>query len=198
LSQVTLILGGARSGKSSFAEKLALKRAGENGVLYVATAEPLDAEMQERVIQHRAARPASWRTLETAYNLAADIKANWQTEQLALIDCLTVWTSNLLLRECEFSPTDPDDIILPDMVKLEKSIIAELTNLIEDCRQKQRGLIMVSNEVGMGLVPPYPMGRAYRDMLGRVNQRLAQEADEVFMVLAGLPVNWKALSEAFP
>jgi adenosylcobinamide kinase / adenosylcobinamide-phosphate guanylyltransferase len=191
---ISLILGGARSGKSSFAEKLALKRAGEQGVLSVATAEPFDAEMRARIAKHRAERPATWRTVEAPYNLCAEIQANWQTEKLALLDCLTVWVSNLLLRDSKFNPDNPDDVTLPDVAALEQAISNELNQLLEFCRQNNYGLIIVSNEVGMGLVPPYPMGRIYRDMLGRINQKLAGHADEVFMVLAGMAVDWKKLA----
>jgi adenosylcobinamide kinase/adenosylcobinamide-phosphate guanylyltransferase len=190
-------LGGARSGKSHFGEKLAIQRAGENGVLYVATAEPFDAEMRNRIAKHRAERPPTWRTVEAPHALFNQIKANGQTEKLILIDCLTVWTSNLLLRESSFDPANPDDISLPDMFRLETHIMAELNELLSYCRENDYSLIMVSNEVGMGLVPPYPMGRVYRDMLGRVNQNLALQADEVFMVLAGLAVDWKKLAQSF-
>lgn len=206
-NRISLILGGARSGKSSFAEKLAQARAGENGVLYVATLQPFDEEMRERVIKHKASRPASWRTVEAPFELASGLFAGLKKEKLALIDCLTVWTGNRILRESGLDidhavlEDDPEGAIpeasltekQPDYVKLEVDIIKELEEMITEARRRKTGLIMVSNEVGMGLVPPYPLGRAYRDLLGRVNQRLAALSDEVFLVVAGIPVDLKKL-----
>src|SRR3954452_17215385 len=99
--KITLVLGGARSGKSTLAEKIVLKRAGESGVLYVATLQPFDSEMQQRISSHKASRPATWRTLEAPYNLAGPVLENLQDEKLVLLDCLTVWASNRLLRDME-------------------------------------------------------------------------------------------------
>lgn len=231
--KLTLILGGARSGKSTLAEKLAQIRAGEaGGVLYVATLLPYDAEMRERVALHRASRPASWRTLEAPYKLTEAILANLQGESLVLLDCLTVWTANRLIalmepglmvpteifeEELPVTPAIEQSVQLPvelpveppttpeqaaagdkaekviDYLALEREMGAELDNLLTGLQEGGVGLVLVSNEVGMGLVPPYPLGRAYRDLLGRLNQRLAGRADEVFFVLAGIPVDLKRL-----
>lgn len=208
-NRITLVLGGARSGKSSLAEKLATKRAGETGVLYLATLQPYDEEMRERVVRHRASRPAKWRTVEAPYNLAESLLGGLQSEQLALIDCLTVWTGNLMVREGGYSMGEvlEEDLaeaaqekaanqakIEPDYQRLELEIMQELEEIIKAARQGSLGLIIVSNEVGMGLVPPYPLGRAYRDLLGRVNQRLASWCDEVFLVVAGIPLDLKKLA----
>jgi adenosylcobinamide kinase/adenosylcobinamide-phosphate guanylyltransferase len=209
--RISLILGGARSGKSRFAEKLAARRAGEQGVLYVATLQPFDDEMRERVVSHRASRPATWQTVEAPLKLANGLLPAIQNQQLALIDCLTVWTGNLILRESglEHSISDgineeevqilspQSSVLSPDYIRLEAEIISELESIITEARRREFGLIMVSNEVGMGLVPPYPLGRAYRDLLGRVNQRLAYLADEAFFVLAGIPVDLKRLQAEF-
>jgi adenosylcobinamide kinase / adenosylcobinamide-phosphate guanylyltransferase len=234
IEKVTLILGGARSGKSALAEKLASVRTGDSGnVLYVATLQPFDNEMRDRIVRHKASRPASWRTLETPFNLADDLGNGWQGEQIILLDCLTLWTSNLLLRESELDrnfieenamygeiyddqppqlETDREENITsdlqmtapsrprpqpsapPDYAGLEKRITADIECVVNFARQKNCGLLIVSNEVGMGLVPPYPLGRIYRDMLGRANQRLATLADEVFIVFAGIPVELKKLA----
>jgi adenosylcobinamide kinase / adenosylcobinamide-phosphate guanylyltransferase len=206
--RITLILGGARSGKSHLAEKLARSRAANTGgVLYVATLAPADAEMRERVIQHRASRPATWRTLEAPFDLTGPVMAALQAETLVLLDCLTIWTANRLMaamepglltppevfeEELPESPARPDQPVT-DYRALEDDLGSELDRLLAGLRGREVGLVLVSNEVGMGLVPPYPLGRAYRDMLGRLNQRLAAQADEVFFVLAGIPVDLKRL-----
>ena len=241
-TKITLILGGARSGKSNLAEKLAYQRAKtENGVLYLATLVPSDNEMVQRVGQHRAARPATWRTLERPYELAQPVSEYLQQEQIVLLDCLTVWASNWLIREEGSladlmsdplpdqtastpkplanlsSPLEPDreetitsdlQVDFPgasasrqpkqfDYAALETTLLEELEHLIAGLRQRGIGLILVSNEVGMGLVPPYPLGRLYRDLLGRINQYVARMADEVFMVIAGIPVDLKQLQAKF-
>ena len=203
VSRISLILGGARSGKSSLAEKLAERRAGEHGVLYLATLQPFDSEMEARVVQHQASRPATWRTIEAPYTLRESLFAGLQTEKLTLIDCLTVWSGNLVLRESGLELTEAiaEDELLPqtppqaepDYRRVESEIQLELETLIAQARQRELGLIIVSNEVGMSLVPPYPLGRAYRDLLGRVNQHVAALADEVFLVVAGIPVDLKRL-----
>ncbi len=203
---VTLVLGGARSGKSAFAEKLALQRAGKEKVLYVATLQPFDQELEERVAIHRASRPGTWRTLEAPFALSLPVFRDLQDEKLVLIDCLTVWTSNLLIRENGETREDglPENSLKRnptaaqlegqfDEKTLEVKIKAELENLVLEVKARGLGLVLVSNEVGMGLVPPYPLGRYYRDLLGRVNQFVAGMAEEVFIVWAGIPVDLKKL-----
>ena len=214
-------MGGARSGKSTLAEKLAATRAGEaGGVLYVATMLPYDGEMRDRIKQHQASRQAGWRTLEAPYQLAGAVLANLSGEKLVLLDCLTVWTANRLIAVMEpgfMAPAEileepsvePQDVDQPaksqetatgaaaiDYLALEEELSAELEKLLAGLQERGVGLVLVSNEVGMGLVPPYPLGRAYRDLLGRLNQRLAGRADEVFFVLAGIPVDLKRLQAA--
>jgi adenosylcobinamide kinase/adenosylcobinamide-phosphate guanylyltransferase len=214
--KITLVLGGARSGKSALAEKIAHTRAGDSGVLYVATLQPFDAEMRERVVSHQTSRPVNWRTLETPYNLAGPVLENLQAEKLVLLDCLTVWASNRLLRDMEPGLLGPAEIFedLPgaesaaqepprteaiqpfDYKTLESEMALELEKLLAGLKEREAGLVLVSNEVGMGLVPPYPLGRVYRDLLGRLNQRVAALADEVFLVVAGIPVDLKKFEAA--
>jgi len=179
-TRITLILGGARSGKSRYAQNLA-EASATSPVLFVATAEAGDEEMAARITAHRAARPSHWHTLEEPRRLAAAISA-WQPEPaLILVDCLTLWVSNLLLS----LPNPPDPSAATALV------MAETERLLECIQQSRAAWILVSNEVGMGLVPPYPLGRLYRDLLGSVNQRLAGVADEVIFMVASLPMRLK-------
>jgi len=161
-----LILGGARSGKSRYAERL-VEGAAISG-LYCATAEAGDAEMAERIAAHRARRSPFWRTVEAPLALAQVIAAEAARERPVLIDCLTLWLSNLLL-----AGRDAD---------------GEARLLCSALREAAGPIVLVSNEVGMGLVPETPLGRKFRDAAGRLNQEVAALADRVVFVAAGLPL----------
>ena len=176
-SEIILILGGARSGKSRFAQQLATEL-GER-VLFIATGVPMDEEMRRRIELHQKARPKTWRTLETPTGVAMAIGEHIKDANVVVLDCLTFLVSNLMDNETEESEA------------LEKEITAELSELLE--QKKSASLIIVSNEVGMGIVPAYPLGRAYRDLLGRANQFIAQRADRVYLMIAGIPLELKAL-----
>ena len=180
MSKLTLILGGARSGKSTYAEELARKLGGDN-VLYVATAEALDQEMQDRIAKHRAQRPRAWRTLEAPLHPGQQLLAQRPTEPVILLDCLTMLVSNILLAREEEGES-----------AIEAAVQEEVGRLIAAARQLDAHLIIVSNEVGLGLVPDNALGRAYRDLLGRANQTLARAADEVIFMVAGLPMSIKS------
>ena len=183
--QLTLILGGARSGKSAFAERLA--RAAKN-VLFVATAEPLDDDMARRIAAHRRARPAHWRTLEEPLNLAAAIPPALANADIVLLDCLTLWVSNMLLKaETALDPA-----------AAEAAILAAATELLDICETSNAAWILVSNEVGLGVVPASPLGRAYRDALGKVNALAAARADKVYLMTAGLALDLTALGARRP
>ena len=187
---LVLILGGARSGKSAYAERLAAEWAGEEDqVLYVATAEALDEEMAQRIARHRAARPASWRTLEEPYDLGPVIAAASVAASVVLVDCVTLWISNLLLGP------ERDETRALDADAAEEAALYAVDRLLAAHRAGTARTILVSNEVGMGLVPPYPIGRRYRDLLGRVNMWLAAAADEVILMVAGLPLRIKPTGE---
>jgi adenosylcobinamide kinase/adenosylcobinamide-phosphate guanylyltransferase len=176
---VILILGGARSGKSEYAQRLAEEMG--RSVLYVATATAGDEEMAERIARHRAARPAHWRTLEAPTDVGEALKAAIADARVVLMDCLTLLVSNLLM---ELGETAGEEA-------LAKQAVRELEEVLRVCEAHGATLIVVSNEVGMGLVPPYPMGRVYRDALGRVNQWLADRADRVILMVAGIPLELK-------
>ena len=173
---ITLILGGARSGKSSHAQSLA--EATGKSVTFLATAQAFDEEMSARIQKHRAERPAGWKTLEIPCDIAAhrpQIKSD-----VVILDCITLLVSNLLMQFVK------DDLVeeAPFMLAVQK----EIEGLIGIIREQKQDWIIVSNELGLGLVPPYQMGRVYRDALGWANQRLAREADHVLFMVAGIPM----------
>jgi adenosylcobinamide kinase/adenosylcobinamide-phosphate guanylyltransferase len=190
--ELILLLGGARSGKSSFAEKLTAQFG--DRVLYVATAQADDAEMEARITVHRQSRPSHWRTLESSKGVGKAVCAALleQGADVILLDCLTLLVSNVILDGLWLSEEDFDSV---DEAAAQKRVAAELEALVEAYRESDISWIVVSNEVGWGLVPPYPLGRVYRDLLGWANQRLAGLADRVYLMVAGLPVDVKALSD---
>jgi adenosylcobinamide kinase/adenosylcobinamide-phosphate guanylyltransferase len=189
--ELILLLGGARSGKSRFAEKLTA-RFGER-VLYVATAQARDEEMAARIAAHRRGRPATWRTIEapTAVGKAVRTALAEEPVDVVILDCITLLVSNVILDGLWFSEKDFDGV---DETVVGPRVDLELDGLLRAVQESEVPWIVVSNEVGWGLVPSYPMGRAYRDYLGWFNQCLAAVADRVYLMVAGLPVDVKALS----
>jgi adenosylcobinamide kinase/adenosylcobinamide-phosphate guanylyltransferase len=177
---LTLILGGARSGKSVHAQQLARERGGDD-VLFVATAQALDDEMTARIESHRRERPAGWRTLEAPRHTGQAI-ARAEPSAVVLVDCLTLLVSNAVLAQAPESAS---------AAEAEAAALAEVKELLAAYQSGTASWIVISNEVGLGLVPPYPVGRAYRDALGRANQRLAAQADEVVLMVAGIPMKIK-------
>ena len=202
-----LILGGARSGKSRFAQQMA-KGLGEK-VLFVATGQPLDEEMASRIEEHKRIRPKNWRTLEIDVKVGQRLKERIEDADVVLLDCLTLLVSNILTKEGEESSCHCESFVschsegekrLKNLARdrlgetiseAEKQVMAEVEELIE-CINKHKGIfIVVSNEVGLGLVPENKLGRVYRDLLGKANQLLAQHADEVYFMVSGIPVKIK-------
>ncbi len=169
LPPVTLVLGGARSGKSGFAEGITV--AHPRGCVYLATAEIGDAEMAERVRKHRARREAHWRTIEAPLEIAEAIVAETEQGAAVLVDCLTLWLSNLMAAGRDSG--------------------VETEALVRALGQAGGPVVFVSNEVGLGIVPDNALARAFRDHAGRMNQRLAEIANAVFFVAAGLPLRLK-------
>ncbi|MEE8419413.1 MAG: bifunctional adenosylcobinamide kinase/adenosylcobinamide-phosphate guanylyltransferase [Dehalococcoidales bacterium] len=175
-----LIIGGARGGKSHFAQELALKSGKQ--VLFVATAEAGDDEMGRRIREHQKNRPAGWRTLEAATNIGQAIREHSGDAGVILVDCVTLLVNNIFSRY-----TDPAGE-MTDVPMIEKEVASEIDELIKCVSGLEAAFIIVTNEVGMDLVPANEMGRLYRDLLGRANQLLAAQADEVYLMVAGLPV----------
>ena len=166
IPRLTLVLGGARSGKSRYAEELVMRVAPP--WTYIATAEAFDDEMTERIAHHRQRRDANWQTVDAPRDLAGAIGG---LAGPALIDCLTLWLSNVMLAE--------------------RDVEAESERLLAALGSAPGPLVAVSNEVGLGLVPETPLGRAFRDAQGRLNQRVAAAADRVIFMAAGLPLSLK-------
>ena len=175
-----LIIGGARSGKSHFAQAMALKLG--KPVLFVATAEAGDEEMRQRIEEHRRTRPSDWNTLEVTTHIGSQISEKIGGAKVVIVDCITLLVNNLFNQYSD-QADQPIDASL-----IESKLIAEMNELIECINRTGASFVMVTNEVGTGLVPPNQLGRLYRDWLGKANQMLAQVADEVYLMVAGLPV----------
>lgn len=177
---IILVTGGARSGKSSFAENLYKN---ENEVVYIATSKIFDKEMENRVEAHRKQRPITWRTFEANYNLDKAV----EKEDFYLLDCITLLSSNIMYDITK----DLEDIDFSTQEKVEKRITNELDKLINKIRRENKNLILVTNELGMSIVPENKLARMYRDIQGRINQKVAKESDQVYLVVCGLPVRVK-------
>lgn len=172
------MLGGARSGKSRFAQDMAGKLSEK--VLFVATAEALDKEMQARIEEHRRSRDGPWRTIEAPRNVGVAVEENLHDAEVVLVDCLTLLVSNVMTgggRESEAGG--------------EQAAIAEVQALINTVSRVRATCIVVSNEVGLGLVPDNALGRVYRDVLGKANQMMAASVDDVYFLAAGIPLKIK-------
>ena len=172
----TLIIGGARSGKSHFAQELALKSGG--AVLFVATAEAGDEEMKQRIEEHRKARPRTWKTLEVTNNVGYQITQNIGKATTVIIDCITLLINNIFQQHGKKL----------DTATTEKEVMNEIGVLLNCIERVNGSFIIVTNEVGLGLVPADRLSRLYRDLLGKANQVLAQHADEVYLMVAGIPI----------
>ncbi|TCV66759.1 adenosylcobinamide kinase /adenosylcobinamide-phosphate guanylyltransferase [Neorhizobium sp. R1-B] len=167
--QLTLVLGGARSGKSAFSETLARATGFERH--YIATGRAYDEEMRERIARHRADRGKQWVTHEIPLDLTVQIQSIDGPGRVILVDCLTLWITNLMMEE--------------------RDIDAATTELTGVLRLLSAPIILVSNEVGLGIVPENKMAREFRDHAGRLHQRIAAVADDVYFVAAGLPLRMK-------
>lgn len=174
--KVIFIFGGARSGKSRFAQELAGKLGKE--VLFVATAEPRDEEMRARIEEHKKLRPPHWRIAELINDIAKGIEAQSGDAEVVVVDCLTLLVSNLLTRGVNYA-------------QAEEQVMAEINELINCMDRLSVSFIIISNEVGMGIVPENELARYYRDLLGKVNQLISHKADQVYLMVAGTPLKIK-------
>lgn len=177
---IYLVTGGARSGKSTFAESIYKDR---EDVVYIATSRSYDSEMDERIAHHKNSRPSEWRTYEGNYELINCIG----DEKSYLLDCITVLTSNIMFDITE----DKEYIDFKLQKEVEDRVISEIEGLIVSIKNNDYDLVMVTNEVGDSIVPEHHVSRVFRDIQGRVNQRIAKLCDEVYLVCCGIPVKIK-------
>jgi adenosylcobinamide kinase / adenosylcobinamide-phosphate guanylyltransferase len=174
---VTLVLGGARSGKSRYAQELA---SAFQRVVYIATARRDDAEMRAKIARHRRERPAQWKTIEVSTGLDQALRKAGPQADLLLVDCLTLYMAHIMGRKTSRGRSEVRD---------------HIQRLSAAVREADASVVLVSNEVGWGVVPPYQSGRDYRDLLGELNQQMAQVADRVILMIAGLPLTVKERSK---
>ena len=180
-----LVTGGGKSGKSRFAEEL-VQKAGEN-ILYIATAEAVDAEMKHRIELHQQRRPEGWKTHEGYVALEKVVQENSNVDGI-LLDCVTVWLTNLCFYFGGFEEAQMD------YVMIRKSILAEVEKFIISVNEATTSVVLVTNEIGLGLVPGTKFSRFFRDLAGEINERLAKEAEYVYFVVSGIPLQIKGAS----
>lgn len=188
MGKLILITGGARSGKSCFAEKTAADKAQNGKVLYVATAIPFDDEMKERIKRHKESRPKEWDTYEGYKNLGQLLESSGSNYKAVLLDCVTVMLTNLLW---EYPGMDFDIPSFETLQEAEQFVTDEFDKLTEACSKCEADVIMVTNELGSGLVPENAISRTFRDIAGRINQKIALKSDEVYLTVCGIPMKIK-------
>lgn len=181
MSKITLVTGGARSGKSTFAQSIFLGKE----VLYIATSIPFDDEMKDRIRKHIEDRPKNWNTIECYKDI--DVHLKDRKEKYMLLDCLTIMVTNLMFHY----ENDWENIDIEGINKIESLITDEVKRLIECVRLLDTNIVIVTNELGMGIVPSNLLSRVFRDIAGRVNQILGKYADEVYFVVSGIPIKIK-------
>lgn len=185
MGKLILITGGARSGKSTFAEDMA-KKLGDR-ILYIATCIAFDDEMKLRIRKHREQRPIYWETVEAYRNIDLELKDKLDEKNAAMLDCITIMVTNLMMDKCQ----DWDSLETEETLDMESYVNCEVDKLLHVVKAGSLPFILVTNEVGMGVVPEYKSGRLFRDIAGRVNQNLAKAADEVYLCISGIPVRIK-------
>ncbi len=186
MKNIVLITGGARSGKSTYAEKLAKEAKGD--VLYIATSIPFDDEMKARVKKHKERRPDNWYTFEGYKDLKQVFYNEGMHFDTILIDCVTIMVTNLMLDQ---AGDNFDDINNESIDIMESEILQEVADFLDEAEKSLKTIILVTNEIGSGIVPEYKMSRVFRDIAGRVNQYIASRAQEVHMVVCGIPIKIK-------
>ncbi len=183
--QLVYITGGARSGKSTFAESLMMEQG--HRILYIATAVPFDREMKDRITRHRQTRPSFWRTLEAYKGIGQLLDRRGERFDGIILDCVTVMITNILMEQ----GCDAHDWNRKRLSSIETAVMHEVNSAVAGMRTWGDLGVIVSNEVGMGLVPDNHLGRVFRDIAGRVNQLLADKADGGYLLVSGIPIKLK-------
>lgn len=186
MKNIVLITGGSRSGKSTYAEEIA--KESKLGVLYIATSIPFDDEMKDRVKKHKERRPDTWYTFEGYKNLKQVFYNKEMQFDTILLDCITIMVTNLMFEQAgdNFDELDNEDID-----RIEKEILYEVSDFLNEAEKSSKTIILVTNEIGCGIVPEYKMSRVFRDIAGKVNQYIAARAEDVYMVVCGIPIKIK-------
>lgn len=186
MGKLILVTGGARSGKSAYAETLA--KTTSRDVMYIATSIPFDEEMKERVKKHKARRPSNWGTFEGYMDLKRVFLEKELPFQTVLLDCITIMVTNLMF---EFGGSHVENLDEEEINKIERKILGEITEFLDATDLNTETSILVTNEVGFGIVPDNKLSRIFRDISGRANQYIASRADEVYLIVCGLPIKIK-------
>lgn len=182
MSRIVFVTGGARSGKSSFAESLC--KAQNNATAYIATSIPFDKEMKTRIKKHQASRPSSWSTYEVYKDIHKIIPDIAKTHQTLILDCVTLMVNNLLFKSNIDFDTCDDQVI----DEIELAISEQVAYLIHATQKTDLYAVIVTNEIGMGIIGATRLTRIYTDIIGRINQQIAAKSDEVYLVVSGIPV----------
>lgn len=185
MNQIIFITGGARSGKSRYAQSL-LERLDK--VIYAATAVPIDSEMDERIARHKESRNPLWHTIEINDVDGFTLPSSLLNYDGFLLDCLTIMITNIMFKD---KSLDWDSIAIETLNRIEEDVETRINGFLDVLAGFKGKVIIVSNEVGMGLVPEYPLGRYFRDIAGRINQKIASLANEVYFVVSGIPLKIK-------
>lgn len=185
MSKIVLVTGGARSGKSNFAEKLCIDQ--NNSTAYIATSIPFDDEMKDRVKKHKESRPQNWNTYEIYKDIYSIIKEISNKHKTVILDCVTLLVNNLMFTY----DMDIDKANQEEINELEKYIKDQVKKLIEEIKKTNLYFVVVTNELGMAVVPDNKLSRVYTDIVGRINQQIASQSDEVYFVVSGIPMKIK-------
>lgn len=185
MSKVILVTGGARSGKSSFAEQLCKDR--NNNTAYIATSIPFDDEMKDRVKKHKESRPQNWKTYEIYKDIYSIIEDISKSHETVILDCVTLLVNNLMFTH----DIDIENATQDEINELEKYIKEQVNKLIEEIRKTELYFVAVTNELGMAVVPANKLSRVYTDIVGRINQQIATQSDEVYFVVSSIPMKIK-------
>ncbi|CEH35844.1 bifunctional adenosylcobinamide kinase/adenosylcobinamide-phosphate guanylyltransferase [Romboutsia lituseburensis] len=185
MSKIVLVTGGARSGKSNFAEKLCIDQ--NNSTAYIATSIPFDDEMKDRVKKHKESRPQNWNTYEIYKDIYSIIKEISNKHETVILDCVTLLVNNLMFTY----DMDIDKANQEEINELEKYIKDQVKKLIEEIKKTNLYFVVVTNELGMAVVPDNKLSRVYTDIVGRINQQIASQSDEVYFVVSGIPMKIK-------